>query len=73
MKMGEEVKTNSQMVWKFGIVIDQDNCDVCEACVFACLKGVLAVVDGRIAVVNNKNCNRCGACVKACPYRSISV
>jgi len=42
-------------------------CDGCGECVAICPRGVLAVEDGKLKVVDLLSCTLCEDCVKACP------
>jgi [FeFe] hydrogenase (group B1/B3) len=44
---------------------------VAKACVAACPKNAITVVDGK-TVINQEKCIRCGKCKKACPYDAIA-
>ena len=44
---------------------------VAKACVAACPKNAISVVDGK-TVINQEKCIRCGKCKKACPYDAIA-
>ena len=51
-------------------VIDEERCDVCEACVNACPNDALRRDEDLIKHVP-MNCEFCGICVSACPTRAI--
>ncbi|MHA1633458.1 MAG: hydrogenase iron-sulfur subunit [Candidatus Thorarchaeota archaeon] len=51
-------------------VVDEELCDVCEACVKACPNDALRVVDEKIQHIQ-MHCEFCGICVSACPTRAI--
>lgn len=51
-------------------VVDEELCDVCEACVKACPNDALRVVDEKIQHIP-MHCEFCGICVSACPTRAI--
>lgn len=55
--------------------IDTDACDGCDGaykCVALCPHGVLAVVDGKAAVVHPLGCiDGCANCAPLCPHRAI--
>lgn len=53
------------------VAIDLSKCDLCEECVKACPRDVLAIKDKKIAVVDLEECILCSACVKACPRDAI--
>lgn len=53
------------------LLIDQETCTGCEACVPSCPFGALSMKD-RIAVVDEK-CTFCGACVDVCPVTAITL
>ena len=44
---------------------------VAKACVAACPKNAITVVDGK-TVIDQEKCIRCGKCKKACPYDAIA-
>lgn len=44
---------------------------VAKACVAACPRNAITVVDGE-TVINQEKCIRCGKCKKACPYDAIA-
>ena len=48
------------------------SCKSCGACVEACPKGAIALIDGDI-VVDRKACARCGKCVDACIPEALSM
>jgi len=51
-------------------VIDDEECDVCKACLDACPNDALRLMDGRIVHIP-AHCEFCGICVSACPTRAI--
>lgn len=65
--------TKGQEMGWYSVKINVDDCDLCEACITACRRGVLAIVDNELVVVPGKYCNECEACVKACANRAINL
>lgn len=51
------------------LLIDEDACTGCEACVEECPYGALEI-KGDVATVNEK-CTFCGACIDVCPVEAI--
>lgn len=47
-------------------------CVGCEACVAACPRGAVSMVDG-VAVVDRSKCTGCGLCASACPRDIIQM
>ena len=54
------------------VVITQEKCTGCGACARDCLRGVLAVEDGR-ARVREGYCIRCGHCAAVCPTGAVEL
>lgn len=55
------------------IKIDEDRCTVCAQCIEACPRGVLAVEDDRLKVVDLYACTLCGSCAEACPVEPPAI
>ncbi len=53
------------------LLINQETCTGCEACIPSCPYGALSMKEG-IAVVDEK-CTFCGACVDVCPVNAIAL
>ncbi|MHA1483712.1 MAG: hydrogenase iron-sulfur subunit [Candidatus Thorarchaeota archaeon] len=51
-------------------IIDEEQCDICEACIEACPNDALRLVDGKVTHIS-QHCEFCGICVSACPTRAI--
>ncbi len=51
-------------------VIDEEQCDICKACIDACPNDALRVIDNRVVHIP-VHCEFCGICVSACPTRAI--
>jgi DNA-directed RNA polymerase subunit D len=54
------------------IQVDEEKCTLCNKCLDACLKQVLAV-NGQVKVVDLENCNLCKECEKVCPDDALRV
>jgi nitroreductase/NAD-dependent dihydropyrimidine dehydrogenase PreA subunit len=54
------------------IVVDQETCTRCGACVVLCTGRVFARVSERVDVVAAEGCWLCGHCVAACPVDAIA-
>ncbi len=51
-------------------VIDDEECDVCKACITACPNDALRLFDDRVIHIP-VHCEFCGICVSSCPTRAI--
>ncbi len=54
------------------VVIDQETCTGCGACIETCPVESLTMVDDK-AQVDEETCVDCGACLEACPVEAISL
>lgn len=54
------------------IIIDQQNCDGCAACLETCDIGAIYLVDNK-AHIDASQCTSCGKCVDVCPAHAIRV
>ncbi len=52
------------------IIIDQQKCDGCAACMDACEVGTIYLVDKK-AYINQSHCTLCGKCIEVCPVQAI--
>jgi ferredoxin len=55
------------------ILIDEDLCDGCGACVPSCAEGAIEVVDGKARMVAEKYCDGLGACLGECPKGALNI
>jgi len=59
------------------IVIDEDKCDGCEACIPSCPEGALQIVDTprgpKARLVKQSFCDGLGACLGECPQDALSI
>lgn len=55
------------------VVIDEDKCDGCGACVPSCAEGALRIIDGKARLVGEVYCDGLGACLGECPRGAIRV
>ena len=54
------------------ILIEQERCTGCGACLEACPRGALYLLEGK-AVVDEALCRECALCVAACPEGAIRL
>jgi NAD-dependent dihydropyrimidine dehydrogenase PreA subunit len=55
------------------IEIDEKLCDGCGECVPNCAEGALAVVDGKLRVLDDARCDGAGACIGTCAKGALRV
>jgi NAD-dependent dihydropyrimidine dehydrogenase PreA subunit len=55
------------------VLIDEDLCDGCGACVPSCAEGAIEVVDGKARMVAEKYCDGLGACLGECPKGALTI
>jgi ferredoxin len=55
------------------LAVDAGVCVGCGMCTAVCPHGVLALRDGKVAVVDRNGCMECGACAINCPAAAITV
>ena len=55
------------------VLIDEDLCDGCGACVPSCAEGAIEVVDGKARMVAEKYCDGLGACLSDCPKGALII
>jgi nitroreductase/NAD-dependent dihydropyrimidine dehydrogenase PreA subunit len=55
------------------IVIDQEKCILCGACVDNCVRAIYALTDGQIEIHDPAQCIFCGHCVALCPEEAIQL
>ncbi len=57
----------------FPIITIDEKCDLCEACIEACPKDILNLVDDTVEVEHIEECTLCKACEEACDLAAISI
>ena len=50
---------------------DHSECIRCGACIKACPKDAIHIVDGK-SFIDQEKCIKCGRCMDACPYKAIT-
>jgi len=55
------------------IEIDEERCTLCGKCAEACPRGVLAVEEGKLKVIDLHACTLCGSCAEACPVEPPAI
>ncbi len=53
------------------ITVNRYRCGYCGACVGACPKNSIDLVETFIEI--DKNCNKCGICTKVCPMGALEL
>lgn len=51
------------------MIIEQEECGVCEKCVPVCPKGLIKRIGFKMII--SDGCNKCGDCLNACPLGAI--
>ena len=54
------------------VSIDREKCDRCGLCVNACHEGVIALVEGKTALIRADMCDGLGDYLPACPRNATS-
>ena len=57
------------------VIIDEELCIGCGACVWLCLKKILYIDEksGKCKVIDESKCDRLGGCEKICPVNAIKI
>ena len=55
------------------IVINEDKCTGCGACVPSCKEGALQIIDGKARLISDLYCDGLGACVGHCPFDAMKI
>ncbi len=53
------------------IILDEDECVQCGACVSVCYIKALSFKDDWSIALDEKRCNQCGICIIACPHSAL--
>ncbi|MDI6640168.1 MAG: 4Fe-4S binding protein [Methanocellales archaeon] len=53
------------------IVLDEDECVQCGACISVCHTKALSFKEDWSITLDERRCNQCGACITACPHRAL--
>lgn len=63
------------VAYKYMPVLEFDSklCDACEACVKACPREILEIVDNKVKVKDLTQCILCKACADKCPHKAVKV
>jgi len=65
--------TQTQLVERDIITIDEELCDGCGICVPSCHEGAIQIIDGKAKLVDNSFCDGLGDCLADCPQNAIII
>jgi NAD-dependent dihydropyrimidine dehydrogenase PreA subunit len=55
------------------IIIDEEKCNGCGACIPNCPEGALQIINGKVRLVSDLLCDGLGACIGHCPQGAITI
>ncbi|MFN3505603.1 MAG: ATP-binding protein [Caldimicrobium sp.] len=55
------------------IEINEELCNGCGKCVFACQEGAIAIIDGKAKLISEVLCDGFGACLGECPTGALKI
>ena len=55
------------------VMIDEDKCNGCGACIISCAEGALQIIDGKAKLISEVYCDGLGACLGECPQDAITI
>jgi ferredoxin len=72
LKLAKKEKLELGPEMNFRLVLDEDKCSSCEACIERCWTKALRLEDEHL-VLNPARCIGCGACVHSCPADALCL
>ena len=64
--------SNTKSYFKHSLVVDENLCLGCTACMRMCPTGAIRIRDGK-AVISDNKCVDCGECIKICPHKALHI
>ena len=64
--------SNTKSYFKHSLVVDDNLCQGCTACMRMCPTGAIRIRDGK-AVISDNKCVDCGECIKICPHKALHI
>lgn len=55
------------------VLIDEELCNGCGACVIPCAEGAIVLVDGKARVMDETLCDGAGFCIPVCPTGALTI
>ncbi|MBU0744941.1 MAG: 4Fe-4S binding protein [Gammaproteobacteria bacterium] len=55
------------------IEIDEDLCNGCGQCSFACAGGAIKIINNKAKLISDSNCDGLGACIGHCPMGALKI
>jgi Pyruvate/2-oxoacid:ferredoxin oxidoreductase delta subunit len=55
------------------VIIDEELCDGCGACIPYCAEGAIQIIDGKAKLIRDDFCDGLGACLGECPRGAIDI
>jgi NAD-dependent dihydropyrimidine dehydrogenase PreA subunit len=55
------------------VLIDEEKCNGCGACVPNCHEGALQIIDGKAVLISDLMCDGLGACLSHCPEGALTI
>jgi ferredoxin len=55
------------------LVLHEENCTGCGACIEVCPHGVFELREGKARIADKDACMECGACASNCPFSALEV
>ena len=55
------------------VIIDEDKCIGCNACVDLCPQKILSLKDGKCIVADENKCDKLKGCERVCPVDAIKI
>ncbi len=65
--------TETKLIERDIITIDEELCDGCGLCVPSCHEGAIQIIDGKAKLIDDSFCDGLGDCLAECPQNAITI